>query len=185
MLLGEHPAGAHALESVLGGVGLAITAAVVGILVARRRRASPLARRAAAPFMAVGVFLGATAAGDVLARLLLGPGESVVLRVFGALQVLGLCALPVAFLTGLLRMRLVRADVSETGLRASASGAPIGLELARRLGDPEFAILRRDGGGEWTDEAGRIVETAGPALRPGRDLRRRRAGPCPRPLPHG
>lgn len=162
-LVGVHPTGAHALESVLGGLGLAIAAAVVGILVARRRRASPLARRAAAPFLLVGIFLGATAAGDVFARLLLGHGESPVLRVFGALQVVGLCALPVAFLAGLLRMRLLRADVSETGLRTSASAPPVGMELARRLGDPGFAILRSDPGGGWTDEAGCAVELPAPS----------------------
>ena len=161
---------ANTLGTVAGLVALVLTILVVGTVLDRWRRGSPVARRALAPvfwvspitLVVVGTFYVAKVAGsDTLFALSTGP-----------LAQLSNFLLPIAFLVGLLQTRLERASIAD--LVHDLDGVKTGdLEaaLARAIHDPtlRLAFPTPDGTG-YVDPTGRSVEV--PAGGDGRDVTR-------------
>ena len=157
--------------SVIANVGaLLLTVLVVGTVLDRWRRGSPVARRALAPvfwvspitLVVVGTFYVAKVTGsDTLFALSTGP-----------LAQLSNFLLPVAFLIGLLQTRLERGSIADLvwdldGVRTGDLEAA----LARAVHDPtlRLAFPTPDGTG-YVDPTGRSVEV--PAGGDGRDITR-------------
>jgi len=144
-LLIEHVAPlAVGLGVVTLSVVLAILVAVLVILIRRWRAASPPARRVLAPvYLASGVTVGVVAI-----QTALDPFTKLGVGVFEWISVLALLTVPLAFLAGLLRIRLARSAVATLVVELGETAEPGGLReaLARALGDPslELAYWLRD-----------------------------------------
>jgi PAS domain S-box-containing protein len=144
---------ASAIEIVFRGIAVAIVVASVGILVRRWSRATPALRRALTPVLGA-----ATLAVGILAVILVA--ELFVDEVAEALEWLllaSLIAVPVAFLYGLLRTRLARAEVGRLLLEVPEAADPEQVQeaLARALGDPTLRLAL------WVDHARRYVDVQG------------------------
>ncbi len=125
----------------------------LAILIVRWRSGTRPARRMLTPFLGVVGVLGVINS-PVLVGMRGVP--------FADLQPLSYALIPLAFLAGMLRVRLTR--VSLTGvareLRQPASLAEVSSVLRRRLGDDRIAVCALDGD-TWRDEQG--AEVAPPA----------------------
>ena len=150
---------ASLFQAVLGIFG--VTA--IGILLLRRwRTASAALRSALAPVLLTGiamtVLLALSLLGDV-AGFPDGAAEDVI-DILGAAAI---CAVPCAFLVGLMRSRLSRAAaVSELVARLGESDRRQGLRdaLAEALGDPSLSLVY------WVPEQARYVDAEGRAVEP-------------------
>jgi signal transduction histidine kinase len=133
--------------------GLLVAAMVVYVLARRWRAASPPLRRALAPFLVTGtVTVVLLVFGYALSGVGFDPLNPVVLAGF-----VGLAAVPVAFLGGLLRSRLARAGVGElvVELRSATTPADVQAALARALRDPSLMLAY------WLSDEGRYVSAEG------------------------
>ncbi len=165
---------APALQPVANLVALALTFLVIGTVLDKWRRGSPVARRALAPvfwvspvtLVVVGTYFLARAVGsDLLFSISTGPVAS-----------LWNFLLPVAFLIGLLQTQLHRASIADL-VRELDGVATSDLEaaLGRAVHDPSLrlAFPAPDGPG-YVDSEGRPVEV--PAQDAARDVTHVRAG---------
>jgi PAS domain S-box-containing protein len=155
-LVSEQPAVADALDVVFRGVAFAVTIAIVVTLARRWRGATPALRRALTPvFLAAFLVAGALAVGvalDSVGRL--GPEAP------EAIGLLGLLGVPVAFLLGLLRSRLARAEVGRmvVELGQARESQQLRDALARGLRDPTLDVAFRLDDDTWIDADGKPVE---------------------------
>ncbi|MDG4859066.1 histidine kinase, partial [Streptomyces sp. T-3] len=155
------------VDGVYRGLGWAISMVMVVAIVRRWRRASVARRRALLPaWIAISITM-AFVAWDVLLLALPdrsglgGPGEAAVLLASDLAQ----AAVPLAFLAGLLRMQLQRAEVSGLVIEVGAAPTPARMRamLARVLGDSTVGLgLWQEEQSAYVDEGGRRLKTDGP-----------------------
>ncbi|GAA2135963.1 sensor histidine kinase [Streptomyces synnematoformans] len=144
-----------AVDAGYRAAGWAISLAVVAVVVRRWRRASVARRRALLPAWLAVLVATSFLLWDVLVVLV--PAGQPVEGAVGALSDVAQTAVPLAFLAGLLRMRLQRAEVG--GLVMEVGGAPdpgrLREALVPVLGDPGLRL------GVWRPEEGAYVDAAG------------------------
>jgi signal transduction histidine kinase len=138
------------LEDIGTVVGLTITAAVVGAVVRHWRTGSPPARRALAPVLWSAVPM----AGILTAYTLLGRAQ------LPPIAPLVLLTLPIAFLLGLVRMRLTRAGVGRLVIELGEQPPPGRLRdaLATALRDSALQVVY------WNRERCTFVDVDGSAV---------------------
>jgi signal transduction histidine kinase len=133
------------------------------ILLVRRRRAPPFRRWLAVTIDAFTVALGLIALLDW--QLAWGGLWGTAVRELRWAVLFTLGAAPVAFLIGVLQVRLARSSVADVivGLRSEGSAADLRERLARALGDPTVALLFwLPKYGSWADAEGAAAELPGP-----------------------
>ncbi len=148
---------------VVDGVQFVLGLAVTAVLVRRWVTSSRPARRVLAPVFAVGLFGGSASVLDAL----LGTGISWHHDVLVGMTRAAMLALPLAFLSGVWRVRLGRTSVAN--LLARMPGSPPGRLrelLAEALGDPSLQVgYHRPEHGDYVDAEGRPV-SLDPAFTP-------------------
>jgi PAS domain S-box-containing protein len=144
---------ASVIEVALEGVAVAITIAIVAILARRWRRATPALRRALAPVFGTATLAIAVLAGLLVMNLFVDEAH----EAFDWLLLASLLAVPLAFLYGLLRTRLARAEVGRLLLEVPEAADPERVQdaLRRTLGDPTLRLAF------WVDHAGHHVDVEG------------------------
>jgi PAS domain S-box-containing protein len=165
---------ADAVELVWRLVGLALVVATAVVLRRRWRAASPARRRVLAPVYATsGVTLVAIAAFLVAQEA----GGDMAQRVTWWLLLVALLAVPLAFLYGLLRVRLARADVPRLLLQTPDEPTPREAEIAigEALGDPTLQLVF------WLSEQDGYVDTGGKRV----ELPARGSGRAVTPIAYG
>jgi signal transduction histidine kinase len=149
----DAPAASEAIVHVQQGLGAAIAVWTIVVVARRWRGASPSSRLAIAPVLTTGAIAFALLIPWVLNDAL---GEPLADWPDVALQ-LALAAVPVAFLAGLLRLRLARAAVADLVVELGGEVAPGALRtaLARALRDPTLTVAY------WLEDRGRYVDAGG------------------------
>lgn len=140
------------LVSVIGAV---VAAAVVIVLVARWVRASAPQRRLLGPVLLIFLIGGvASTVGNAFERF-----DPVRLGALAVYEV-AFCLLPLAFLAGVLRVRLGRTAVTDLVIDLQQPLTPAALRdrLAAALGDRSLQV------GYWRPDAGELVDAAGAPL---------------------
>jgi PAS domain S-box-containing protein len=163
-LVSEQSGVTDVLTGLVQGAGFVVTVAIVVILVRRWRQATPALRRALTPvFLTAGVVVIALALGFILDTLDLVGGATLEYIVL-----LGLLGVPLAFLFGLLRSRLLRAEVGRLVVELGEvhDSEELRAVLARGLRDPSLEVAYRLDDESWVDSEGLPVEL--PALDGGR-----------------
>jgi signal transduction histidine kinase len=135
-------------------VGVTALAAIVVLLVRRWRGATRPQRRIIAPVLWTGAAL---AGGLALSVLLSAAGAPrIVTGIVGTFAAIAVAAVPFAFLAGLLRSRLTRADVvGDLVDRLQSPGSDIRDAIAHALGDPSLELLY------WRTQTGDYVTAEG------------------------
>jgi PAS domain S-box-containing protein len=154
----DSPGLADAVDLATTLAGLAIIVVVLTLLVRRWRAATPALRRLLWPVLAAGsatlVAIGLVVVADQFSRAL---ADFLVLFLLVAFA-----SVPLAFLFGIMRMRLARSSVADVVL-ALQEGTPLREALARALADPSVEVFYRLdpsrglGGAGWVDAEGRGV----------------------------
>src|SRR6266511_1068313 len=153
--VGLHPAPSTALGDLISIVAVTVSVIACGLLLRRWSAASPPARRIHGP-----VWLGTVLSAVIMLLAAIGS----VLRLPQTLQLVllvgyGACllALPFAFLSGLVRMRLARSRVADVLVELERTDEPARLRdlLAWALGDPSLVL------GFWSADAGRYLDAQG------------------------
>ncbi len=167
--LTDSPRAADAIDLVMTLVGLGIIATVLALLVRRWRAATPALRRLLWPVLAAGsatlLAIGLVVVADRFSRT--------VADVLVILLLVAFATVPLAFLFGVMRMRLARSSVADI-VMALQRGTPLREALADALGDPSVEVVYRLdpgrglGGAGWVDVEGMGVPA--PAPEPGRAL---------------
>jgi PAS domain S-box-containing protein len=155
-LISDQPRVADVLDALTQGVGFAVTVAIVVILVRRWRQATPALRRALTPvFLTAGLVVLALAVGVVLDTVGLVSATTLEYIVL-----LGLLGVPLAFLFGLLRSRLLRAEVGRlvVELGEARESAQLRGVLSRGLRDPTLDVAYRLDDDTWIDSEARVIE---------------------------
>jgi signal transduction histidine kinase len=151
------PGAAGVFDTMSAAIGAVIIATVVRIVMRERRRATPVARHAAAPVVRTGlVCLSAVAISLAIGSTGL---SDMAHGVAGSIAALAFFALPFAYLVGLLRSRYARAGRVGELLGALRSRAALRDTLAEALGDPSLRLVYWTG--RWVDREGRPVELPG------------------------
>ena len=143
------------LQDAYGGIAYGVLAGVFVLLVVRRFvRATPRARRVLAPLLLAAVVAALWALlNGILTFAETPPGLTYDLFWW---QIIGLTALPMALLAGLLRARLAWVHVGELVVHLEGSSAgELRDELARALEDPTLEV------GFWLPERGEFVDADG------------------------
>jgi PAS domain S-box-containing protein len=140
------------------GIVLALGAALVGAaliakLVRRYLEATPPLRRVIGPvYLFTLVSLVALVASSLIATVSSSAGFVVELAALASLALM-----PVAFVAGVLRLRLARASVADLAI-AIGDGTPLRDALAEVLGDPSLSLAYWSAEREhWVDEEGRTL----------------------------
>jgi PAS domain S-box-containing protein len=140
------------------GIVLALGAAVIGALfiaklVRRYLAATPPLRRVIGPvYLFTLVSLIALVASSLIATVSSSAGFVVELAALASLALM-----PVAFVAGVLRLRLARASIADLAI-AIGDGTPLRDALADVLGDPSLALAYWSAERErWVDEEGRAL----------------------------
>ncbi len=148
-----------ALNAAVSVIGATFTLAVVGILLRRRRDATPPQRRAMAPVLWSGVTLLILLAGALGSDAF---GVPRVTDVLGWLSLIVFASVPWVFLIGLVRTRVAGAGaVSELLLRLGEEPGTGSLRcrLSQALGDDSLQLaFWLEDKGRWVDSHGRAVE---------------------------
>jgi signal transduction histidine kinase len=158
LLIEENDTLRDVFNAITSVIGVAITAAVLVILLRRWRAATPLQQRALAPVLWSGVAMLVLLAGA------LGTDAAGVARLTDVLGTLGLivfASVPWTFLIGLAGSRVARAGaVSELLLRlGEAPGRDLRCRLADALGDRSLQLVFwLDDKARWVDAEGYTVE---------------------------
>ena len=154
----DYPSAAAVVDVFTTVAGLALIALVIGVLVQRWRHATPALRRLLWPVAGAGIAALLAIALVVLADQVSEPAARILQFFFFA----AFAAVPVAFLLGVLRMRLARSSVSDLVVSIQ-QGKPLRDALAFALRDPELEIAywlassRGVGGAGWVDPRGHAV----------------------------
>ena len=175
LALTDAPGAVRALEAVDAVAGIMLALVAVALLGRRWHRASRALRRALWPVLIAGAAaLAALIIDGILDELVSGAAADAFAPAFLAC----FAAVPIAFLLGILRIRLARSSVSElvVGLEA---GAPLRDALAGAVGDPDLDVvywLDRGtvSGGVWVDPQGHSVPEPGRGRAARREARRAR-----------
>jgi PAS domain S-box-containing protein len=139
-----------------GGLVLIVLAAVV--LVRKWRGASPALRRLLLPVLATGSATFFSIGLVVVADQVYDPATDALFALFLA----SFTTVPLAFLFGILRMRLARSSITDV-VMALQGGAPVQTALSDALRDPALEVLYRLdptrglGGAGWVDREGQGV----------------------------
>jgi signal transduction histidine kinase len=159
LLVHSDPAVFDAIDLGYRGLGALLTLACGAAMLRRWRASSQARRRVLLPAWISVIVSTAFVAWEVVyatAPGLLGAGESVVVLMSDLIQV----AVPIAFLIGLLRMRLRRAAVGNLVIQVGVDPTPRRLQdvLAQVLGDSSLRLgLRESGDGEYRTWDGRSL----------------------------
>ncbi len=147
---------AEALNTAINVAGAIIALATMALLVRRWRNATAPARRAIAPVLWAGALAGL--AGTALFATAITGGQAALVARLVTYGVLSL--IPLAFLVGLLRLRLTHLRIIRLVVELSRGQAPGRLReaLARALGDPDLQL------GYWLPESQTFVDIAGQPL---------------------
>ena len=160
--VGPRPAPGSWLGDLIGLNGLLFCVIVGGLLVRRWLVASPPARRVHEPVWFGVLVLDLVLLLGVLASLLKLPATLQSILILGY----GLClvALPFAFLSGLIRIRLARLRVADLVVELERATDPAQVRdlLAWVLSDPTLTVGFWSGA-EYVDPAGRLVAVTAPA----------------------
>lgn len=167
----ESPPLAEAAQLVGAAGSVGLITLVVWLFARRWRGATPALRRALAPVLgAATLTLGAAGLFVVAEQVSERAAEDLLLVFY-----LVFTTVPLAFLFGVLQMRLARSSVAEM-VMALERGTPLRDALATALGDPSLQVAYRldpsrglVGGDSWVDPVGEAVPE--PAGGPGRALR--------------
>jgi PAS domain S-box-containing protein len=156
--LTDAPRLASAIDLTTTLVGLAIVVVILTLLVRHWREATPALRRLLWPVLAAGsatlVAIGAVVVADQFSSSV---ADALVLLLFFAFA-----SVPLAFLFGVMRMRLARSSVADVVVALQA-GTPLRTALAQALADPSLDVFYRLdpsrglGGAGWVDVEGRGV----------------------------
>jgi signal transduction histidine kinase len=159
LLISDEPTLAASLEAVHYAAGITIVAVLLAILVSRWRAAGPSGRRRLTPVLFAG---GATAALVIPVLLTSAAGlPQEVAEAMSYVSLIPLACVPYAFLGGLLRSRLARAEaVSHLVGRLGDTTDPgcprcVRDALADALGDPDLDLAY------WLPDESRYVDSAG------------------------
>jgi signal transduction histidine kinase len=163
--IGPRPAHGSRLGDLISLNAIVFAVIVGGLLVRRWLAASPPARRVHAPVWLTVIVGAVVLLLSVLASLLKLPGTLQSILILGY----GLClvALPFAFLSGLIRVRLARLRVADLVVQLERATDPVRLRdlLAWALGDPTLVVGFWSGqAAEYLDPAGRPVALTGRAV---------------------
>jgi len=152
-LVRDSPSLARAAGVVLALGAAAIGAAVIVRLVRRYRQATPPLRRVLGPvYLFTLVSLLALVASGLIATVSASVGFVVELAALASLALM-----PVAFVAGVLRVRLARAGIADLAI-AIGNGTPLRDALADALGDPSLQLAYWSPDRErWVDEEGRTL----------------------------
>ncbi len=164
------PGLASAINTTTSVIGLGIIITVLTLLVRRWRAATPALRRLLWPVLAagsatlfsIGLIVIADQFSETTAEILSLP------------LLVSLALVPIAFLLGILRMRLARSSVADVVV-ALQHGTPLRDALADALGDPTVEVFYRldpsrgVSGAGWVDAEGRGVPE--PAAEGGRAIK--------------
>ncbi len=154
----DAPRVANAIETISNLAGIALALVGVVLIVRRWRNAAPALRRTLWPVLATGGFALAVLIAFGVAYEVTGAE----LDALGPVFLASFAAVPIAFLSGILRTRLARSSVSEL-IVALEAGEPLRDALAGAVGDPELDVVywldwrRGLGGAGWVDPQGRSV----------------------------
>lgn len=156
LLLSDQPELAAVLDAAWAIAALTVLALIVRDLVVRWQRWGRAERRTLAPVLWNGVAVFAALATTVIAQSLSAP--ETLPRATQFCTYLGLLTLPYAFLAGLMRSRLSRAEAVDELIDALAGAADrqnLRDSLATALGDPTLVLVfhRADRAG-WVDAQG-------------------------------
>ena len=152
-LVRDSPSLARAAGVVLALGAAAIGAAVIVRLVRRYRQATPPLRRVLGPvYLFTLVSLLALVASGLIATVSASVGFVVELAALASLALM-----PVAFVAGILRVRLARAGIADLAI-AIGNGTPLRDALAEALGDPSLQLAY------WSPERERWVDEEGMTL---------------------
>ncbi|MGE5225891.1 MAG: histidine kinase [Planctomycetaceae bacterium] len=169
-LLADAPRFVDAMDTSTSAISVVWAVLFILVMIRHWRGAAPTTRRALAVVYWGGAVGGATELARELGDAL---GTSFQTSIGWAwVNTIVLVALPLAFLVGLLRLRMTRGAVGDLVVQlGSDAELHEGLRdaLARRLGDPTLQLSYRLPDGSWVDDAGRPVER--PSEQPGRSLR--------------
>lgn len=139
--------------------GIVIPLLVVALIIRRWLRSTPPARRVLWPVLLAGAITLLAVVLVQIPRLARAPSETIELARFVRTVVQG--TVPIAFLLGLLRLRMARSAVGDLVVNLGDAPAPEHLrdQLTKALGDPSITVLRWSPTGRaFVDEAGRSVE---------------------------
>ena len=143
-------------EEISTVTGLIIPFVIIGRIAARWKAATPAARRTLAPVVFASTVL---LLGIVVAQVprALNAGQDVQDLVNYYFQFVTRGALPIAFLYGLLRLRMARSGVADVVVRLGDAPDPqrVRRVLSTALGDPSLQVVR------WSRERGRFVDESG------------------------
>jgi signal transduction histidine kinase len=159
LLISDNETAWNAAMLVLGAGGVAMLAGVCVVLVRRWRRSGPVQRRALAPVVWTGGAVAVAGVAGVIPQLAGAEGATAVMNF---LLIALITAVPFAFLLGLLRSSLSRAD-AVSALVERVGTTSVRDALAKALGDRELSLaywLPRPGG--YVDADGRLVELPPP-----------------------
>ena len=148
---------AGAFQSALDVLVLGVLAITVVLLVLKVRRASPATRRAVAPVL----LLSAIAVLSIIAGGVVdATGGDMEDTVIGPVSGLAFVAIPIAFLVGLLRIRLQRSRVADLVVELGSATRPQEVRdaIARALADASLELAF------WLPEEERYVDPAGRPL---------------------
>jgi signal transduction histidine kinase len=155
LLLYPHHEAFRAVDLVYRVLGAVLILVCTAALVGRWRRSVEARRRVLVPvWITVAIAIGFVGEEGlyILPRGFFGRGADLLVLLTDLSQV----AVPLAFLTGLLRARLRRAAVGNLVIEVGADPTPRRMQevLARVLGDPTLRFGLREGGG-WSDPESR------------------------------
>jgi signal transduction histidine kinase len=159
LLISDSETAWNATMIVLGAGGVAMLAGVCVVLVRRWRRSGSVQRRALAPVVWTGGAIAVVGVTGVIPQLVGAEGAA---NFMEFLLITLITAVPFAFLIGLLRSSLSRAD-AVSALVERVGATSVRDALAEALGDRELSLaywLPRPGG--YVDADGRLVELPAP-----------------------
>ena len=165
----DTPSGGEAFDRTAALVGLVLIGLVVAALARRWRHATPALRWQLWPVAGAGVAALVAIAVVVVADQISSDAADALHILFFA----AFAAVPIAFLLGLLRVRIARSSATDL-LVAIQRGTPLREALAYALGDPAIEVAYPLGAGNvWVDSQGHAVaEPAPDASRAVREVKR-------------
>ncbi len=158
LVVADNPSAGETFDRTTALVGLLLIALVVGALIRRWRHATPALRWQLWPVAGAGIAALLSIAIVVAADQVSTDAVDVLRFLF----FVAFATVPVAFLLGLLRIRLARSSATDL-LVAIQRGKPLREALAGALGDPGIEIAyplesaRNAGGNVWIDSRGHSV----------------------------